>query len=495
MSTNLVTDERILRFVTTTLSPPVLWVILLLLFAEWKLYRRERWNVLLVAWFCNIVYLYNESFAPNASFAGLSIPQFVAANLSLLTAVLFLAFALSTRTRPKSAFLFATMSGGAVIAVSLIIARFATGSWRAPFGNEAFTPRVSLAMYAPLVAFSALAAILCAIALRKQLKGAPRLIRRLIVGAWLLYGGLQVAYFLKFSGPKRYIVGVFVLAWFAKLSIAAGLFLLFKDDTEAMHARRVALQAQVRQQVAFSWFAHELKNPVHALHFRVATLSKRLDLKEYTRAQTDAAKILQTTTVLTSIVESVKLAAEPIDPTKLTYFSVNDAVTDALDQVKSAFQADARAMRAALGKGVRVCALRPALVQVFSNLLRNALEACAELSDAQLAQSSHAKVFVDTKRLAKYVRVRIVDYGIGISAEIQQSVFDPYYSTKHGINRGLGLWVVRTFVESFHGRVSVISPIPRLSRGTVFEILLPSASREDIAPERFFGNITLSEAT
>jgi two-component system NtrC family sensor kinase len=95
--------------------------------------------------------------------------------------------------------------------------------------------------------------------------------------------------------------------------------------------------------------------------------------------------------------------------------------------------------------------------------------------------------------VASDVRVRIIDYGPGISSEIIDSVFDPYYSTKYGINRGLGLWVVRTFVEAFHGRVSVVSPIERLSRGSIFEIVFPSAHRDDVDPSRFFGTLKVSE--
>ncbi len=488
-----ITDEQILHFVTTTLNPPVVWLILLLLFTEWKQNRRSGWNLLLVAWFCNIVYLYVESFEPTVVL-GRTVSQFVAANLSLVTAVLFLTFALKFGrgySRPLTA---AAVSGGVIFAVSLVVSRQLTGSWSTPFRETSTTTAVSVAMYLPLIAFSFIATIACAATLRRQLHEARARIRRLIVAAWFLYGVLQLAYFLKFTTEKSYIVGAFIVAWVAKLSIAAGLFLLFKEDTELMHARRVTLQSQARQQVAFSWFAHELKNPVHALHFRAETLNRRLDLKDYPRARADAVKLVQSTTVLSSIVESVKLAAEPIDLAKLTYFSVNDAVTDALDQVKSAFHMDAGIIRSELGGNVPVCGLRAALVQVFSNLLRNAVEACADLSPEYLAQTGHAKVYVDTKRIGGSVRVRVIDYGPGISSDMIDSVFDPYYSTKQGINRGLGLWVVRMFVESFYGRVTITSPIERLSRGTIFAIVFPLAD-DDVEPARFFGTLKLAEVS
>ena len=43
----------------------------------------------------------------------------------------------------------------------------------------------------------------------------------------------------------------------------------------------------------------------------------------------------------------------------------------------------------------------------------------------------------------KFAQVNIIDFGPGIPKNIQENIFEAYYSTKEGINRGLGLFVVK----------------------------------------------------
>jgi signal transduction histidine kinase len=477
-----------LRLVATTLSPPVLWLLVLLLFVEAKLYKRAGLDLLALGWLANILYLYNDTFAATTNVFGLQISQFVGANLSLATSVLFLAFAREATRGRKMAMYDAILAGMSVVVISIIVAQIRLGSWRSPFVQPAPGPLDSALLYTPLILFSAASIAAAAFALRSELRTTPGLARRLIAGAWLAYAVLQFAYYTKFSSNKIYIVCAFTLAWGAKLCIACGVFLLFKQDTEALQAQRVLEQSQARQQLAFSWFAHELKNPIHSLKFRAATINTRLVLKDYTRARVDAAKLLQTANVLASIIESVKLAAEPIDRRKLEFFSVNDVVSEALDQVKSALQVETHVIRTEFGKNVTVCAIRSALVQIFVNLFRNGLEACAELTEDDLRRTRHLKMYVETKRVQGVVRVRVVDFGAGIARDALASMFEPYYSTKDGINRGLGLWVVKTFVETFHGQLNVKSPIERVGRGSVFELSFPSAHGKDVAALEFFNS-------
>ncbi len=477
-------EEKLLRLIATTLSAPVLWLIVLLLFTGWRLYRRAGWYLLLGAWLCTMALAYSESLSADGLLRSPAL-RFLDSGLPFITATLFFTFALKVGSGYRRASMAATTVGASVLAVSIGVAKIYTGSWRVILEGSSSTPYASVIIYLPLIAFSTFATIASAVALRHQLRASSNFIRHLLFAAWLTYGVLQMATFLRFSADASYLVIAFLLAWLAKVSIAGGLFLLFKEDVEVLQARRIALESQI----SFSWYAHELKNPIHALNFRAESLSKRLDLNDYSSARADAVKLVQTTRMLNSIVESARLAAMPLDISLVTYFSVNDAASDAIALVRSAFPIDNGSIRTEFGHGTRVCGLRSALSSIFANLLRNALEACAELTVDELKQTRQLKVFIDTKRIAHRVRIRIIDYGPGIAPDVQKHMFDPYYSTKQGINRGLGLWVVRTLVESFHGDVSVTSPIARLSRGTVFEVSFPSASDEAVDPVQFFGSL------
>ena len=71
-----------------------------------------------------------------------------------------------------------------------------------------------------------------------------------------------------------------------------------------------------------------------------------------------------------------------------------------------------------------------------------------------------------------HLRILVKDTGSGISTEIIDSIFDPYFTTKQtGEGTGLGLSVVHGIVKSYGGDISVQSSP---GEGTTFEIVLPT---------------------
>jgi signal transduction histidine kinase len=67
--------------------------------------------------------------------------------------------------------------------------------------------------------------------------------------------------------------------------------------------------------------------------------------------------------------------------------------------------------------------------------------------------------------------LRITDNGPGIPAEIQQHIFDPFFSTKRGAGgTGLGLSLCHSIIADHQGSLSVES---QMGRRTTFTIRLP----------------------
>ena len=64
----------------------------------------------------------------------------------------------------------------------------------------------------------------------------------------------------------------------------------------------------------------------------------------------------------------------------------------------------------------------------------------------------------------------VADTGCGIRPEVQESIFEPFVSTKGEKGTGLGLWIVKGIVENHRGRIRVRS---RLGKGTVFKLDFP----------------------
>ena len=105
------------------------------------------------------------------------------------------------------------------------------------------------------------------------------------------------------------------------------------------------------------------------------------------------------------------------------------------------------------------------LRQAFSNLLRNAIEAC---SGASITPQVTVDSTVDTKRGT--CTVTIDDNGPGVPEQARDRIFQPFFtSKKHGT--GLGLALVQKIVVSHNGRVSVgTSP----AGGARLQVVLPT---------------------
>lgn len=70
-----------------------------------------------------------------------------------------------------------------------------------------------------------------------------------------------------------------------------------------------------------------------------------------------------------------------------------------------------------------------------------------------------------------FVKISIKDNGEGISPDIKDRIFDPYFTTKEiGTGTGMGLSVVHGIVKSHHGIIKVDSNI---GKGTTFSVLFP----------------------
>ena len=107
------------------------------------------------------------------------------------------------------------------------------------------------------------------------------------------------------------------------------------------------------------------------------------------------------------------------------------------------------------------------LRQAFSNLLRNAIEACAA---APVAPRIVVQSEID--RGQRVSRICVNDNGPGIAPSLRERVFRPFFTNKRN-GTGLGLALVQKIVVFHNGRVAVAtSP----QGGASLQITLPTAS-------------------
>jgi len=107
------------------------------------------------------------------------------------------------------------------------------------------------------------------------------------------------------------------------------------------------------------------------------------------------------------------------------------------------------------------------IVQIFSNVISNAIDAMARGGKLSIAIAQSAKTERDG------LKIVVNDTGHGISREHLGKVFEPFFTTKGNLGTGIGLWVTRQLVERHGGHISISSSTEPGNSGTIVMIDLP----------------------
>lgn len=117
---------------------------------------------------------------------------------------------------------------------------------------------------------------------------------------------------------------------------------------------------------------------------------------------------------------------------------------------------------------------RGCLEDAILNLSINAMHAMPEGGELKIATSNFQVGSLDAQVLnipmGDYIKLTIVDTGIGMTDDVVSHIFEPFYSTKGEKGTGLGLSQVYNFVTQYKGAIKVYSEV---GHGTCFSIYLP----------------------
>jgi two-component system sensor histidine kinase ChvG len=243
-----------------------------------------------------------------------------------------------------------------------------------------------------------------------------------------------------------------------------------RDMTHALSERLEAIESFAAD------VAHEIKNPLTSLRSAIETVARVSDPAQQRRLMALVLDDIQRLDRLISDISSAsRLDAElaraepvPVDLAELLAAVVEvHRASDAPDQPQLQLDADPRA-------GLTVAGIEDRLVQVFRNLLANAL------SFSPLG----GVIRLVAVRIGPTVRVSIEDEGPGIPAGKEQAIFDRFYSErpkseKFGLHSGLGLSISKQIVEAHGGTVRAENRVER--DGTVcgarFIVQFPALAR------------------
>lgn len=203
--------------------------------------------------------------------------------------------------------------------------------------------------------------------------------------------------------------------------------------------------------------AHELNNPLTGIR----SLAQVLITQSQDQLQNDLTEVEKAAGRCQVIINNLLDFSRGSDNSDVRVFDLNEMVQKTLPLLKTAM--------GHINSEIDLCEdvlnvkASPQLIQqVIFNLVNNACQAIEEKGLIQI------RSYVD----GAYVRLDVVDNGVGISPENLGRLFEPFFTTKpSGAGTGLGLSMSQQILNRFGGRIEVSS---QLGEGSTFSILLPS---------------------
>jgi signal transduction histidine kinase len=119
-------------------------------------------------------------------------------------------------------------------------------------------------------------------------------------------------------------------------------------------------------------------------------------------------------------------------------------------------------------------------VRIDAKVLGRALVNLVENALQSMPDGGTLEVLAEPADDRTIVAITVRDTGTGLSPEVRDRLFEPYFSTKSS-GTGLGLAIVRRSVEAHGGRIEVES---RQGSGTAFRMRIPAVRVGSSATDR-----------
>jgi two-component system C4-dicarboxylate transport sensor histidine kinase DctB len=229
-------------------------------------------------------------------------------------------------------------------------------------------------------------------------------------------------------------------------------------QNELVQAGKLAALGQMSAAIA-----HEVNQPLAAIRTFMAStkiFAQRGDVKQVTH---NLGMIDALAERMASITNHLKSFARKTEPGRPEPVAVARAVEGALFLIGSQIKSEGVRTRQDIEPDLWVNGYAIQLEQVLVNLIRNALDAVADVKRPEIELSARA--------IGDTVRISIADNGPGIAPELIDRIFDPFVTSKPvGKGLGLGLSITYGIVQDFRGRMVAAN---RPQGGAEFVVELP----------------------
>jgi PAS domain S-box-containing protein len=259
------------------------------------------------------------------------------------------------------------------------------------------------------------------------------------------------------SGKALHMVGThFDLSYISSMELE-----IEEQRKVAMHQAKLASIGELAAGVG-----HEINNPLAIIKGFVASLNREFGFAglENQKIKDYFKKINNSIDRITNIVTGLRTFSRS-DASDFSHFDLAQLVQETSDMLKEIYATDGIMINyeKKIAENSLLFGNRGRVQQALMNLLSNAKDALATATRKEIIIS----IFQEHNRLI----LQVQDSGHGIAKEIQNKIFDAFFTTKEvGKGTGLGLALVNSVVKEFEGIINFSS---EENLGTTFKLSFP----------------------
>jgi len=261
------------------------------------------------------------------------------------------------------------------------------------------------------------------------------------------------------------------------------------QENEKIEAQRKKLEGQLRQSQKMeaigtlaSGIAHDFNNILTPIIGYSEIIHEKLDPKD--PIQADVNQIFIAGTRAKDLVQQILLFSrrnkESAEPQPL---KIQTILEECIKLLRASLPPNIEIQQDISPECSEIMADPVQIHQIVMNLCTNAYHAMEETGGFLRIQLSQVEILPEDIHLrlqsGDYARLIISDSGSGMTLEVQDKIFDPYFTTKpEGKGTGLGLSIIHRIIQSLNGHITVYS---EPGKGTSFNIYVPLLSEKEAA--------------
>ncbi|MCD6174107.1 MAG: transporter substrate-binding domain-containing protein [Sulfurimonas sp.] len=214
-----------------------------------------------------------------------------------------------------------------------------------------------------------------------------------------------------------------------------------KKDKMIFHQSKLAAMGEMIENITHQW-----RQPLSQVNSAVLIIDDTLEEKGI-KNEVIEEKLLEIESLTKYMSNTINDFKNFFDQNKVKYnFIIEDILDKAIEVLDTKLKSNDIEILSGIKTEHKCFAYPNELQQVFLIILNNAIDAI------QMNNKKASKIKIEVEKIDNYHYVRICDNAGGMSKEIEDKIFEPYYTTKHKTQgTGLGLYIAKIIIEDSLG--------------------------------------------